>query len=235
MGIRYAGDSYNRAAGTRAAFAALSADLEREGLPAIFVNDGDREVQDEIDVFLARYRPQATGVGPFNDVRTWNGVRYVRYSPLGTVAVPGTGNHGKRRANDLGFPYGSDTAPHRRAQVLAKRHNITCEGMGFREWWHWTFWGPLGAIGAPAGGATASATPAVPKPEFEEDAMKDFLLLKVLVPGGFRRYIIDPRSEGKREISQIKYDLYKNGGMATVPGDQPPNYAEEFPNKIPLS
>lgn len=171
MSIRYAGDSYNLATGTRDAFAALSADLEREGLPAMVVNDGDRERQDEIDVFLSRFREQRTGGGPYGDVRMWEGRRYVRFSPLGTVAPPGTGNHGKRRANDLGYPYNSDTAAHRRAQVLAKRHNITCEGMSFREWWHWTFWGALGAIGTPAG--SGSSKPASHAPEFssEEDDM----------------------------------------------------------------
>lgn len=168
MGIRYAPGKYNRAAGTRNAFAALSADLEREGYPAMYVNDGDRETQDQIAVFLARYRPQASGGGPYNDVRFWRGVRYVRFSSLGTVAAPETSNHEKRRANDLAYPYSADTPAHRRAQVLAKRHNITCEGMGFREWWHWTHWGSLGAIDAPAGsGASAPAT--TPNPSEEDD------------------------------------------------------------------
>lgn len=172
MSIRYAAGKYHAAAGTRGAFAGLSADLEQEGHPAIVVNDGDRELQDEIDMFLSRFRPQASGAGAFNDVRYWNGVRYVRFSPLGTVAPPGTGNHGKRRAGDLGYPYNSDTAAHRRAQVLAKRHNITCEGMGFREWWHWTFWGPLGTITVPAASGSSS-TITYPAPEFssEEDDM----------------------------------------------------------------
>ncbi|WP_454112840.1 hypothetical protein [Microbacterium maritypicum] len=169
MPIRYAPGKYNRAAGTRNAFGALSADLEREGLPALYVNDGDREPQEEINVFLARYRSQASGGGAYNDVRWWHGERYVRVSSLGTVAVPGSGNHGKRRANDVAYPYSANTAAHRRAQVLAKRHNITCEGMGFREWWHWTYWGPLGAIDA-SGGAAASTPSTTPNPS-EEDVM----------------------------------------------------------------
>ncbi|EQM83431.1 hypothetical protein [Microbacterium maritypicum] len=185
MPIRYAGDAYNRAVGTRSAFAGLSADLEREGLPAMVVNDGDREEQDEIDVFLARFRPQASGVGSFNDVRWWRGVRYVRFSPLGTVAPPGTGNHGKRRANDLGYPYNSDTPAHRRAQVLAKRHNITCEGMGFREWWHWTFWGPLGAIASAAGGGNTTRPEDIMNAEQEKklDAVLQALGAGGLQPG----------------------------------------------------
>lgn len=207
MGISYAPGKYNHAAGTRNAFAALSADLEAEGHPAMRVNDGDRELQDEIEMFLSRFRPQASGVGSFNDVRWWQGVRYVRFSPLGTVAPPGTGNHGKRRANDLGYPYNSDTPAHRRAQVLAKRHNITCEGMGFREWWHWTFWGPLGAIGntgAAAGDTTT--TPAPPTPALiEEEAMYFY----VQIQGKLTTWILWVPGRGKYQTTQSETQAKK--------------------------
>jgi hypothetical protein len=194
MPIRYSPGKYNRAAGTRNAFAALSADLEREGYPAMFVNDGDREPQDEIDVFLSRYRPQPTGGGAFNDVRWWQGTRYVRFSPAGTVAVPGTGNHGRRRSNDLAWPYNdASTRAHQRAQVLAKKHNITCEGLAFKEPWHWTFWGALGDVVSTAGTITDRTS--------EEDDMYD---------------------EGKhREVLTASRDilLYKMGTGVVAVGD----------------
>lgn len=148
--LRFGEAGYLQASGTRDAFGALSDDLVADGLPAILVNYGDREYADEVRVFLDRYRLQATGNGRFGDVRVWEGRRYVRVSAAGTVAVPGSSNHGKRRSGDLAYPYNSDTAAHRRAKVLAKRHNITCEGEGFAEKWHWTFWGALGVIGNPA-------------------------------------------------------------------------------------
>lgn len=180
MSIRYLEGRYNRASGTRLAFAALSDDLVAEGYPPLVVNSGDREPQDQIDIFLSKFREQATGNGPYNDVRWWQGRRYVRVVGGGTVGVPATSNHEKRRANDLQYPYSANTAAHRRAQQLAPRFNITCEGMGFSEWWHWTYWGPLGTIngsGSTAGGGSVS------KPGEEDDMFSEEdreLLAKVL-------------------------------------------------------
>ena len=155
------------AAGTRDAFGALSDDLVKAGLPPITVNFGDRDMTEEITLFTTRYRQQATGSGKFGDVRTWDGsaygfpggTRWVRVSADGTVATPGSSNHGKKRSGDLAAPYNADTPAHRAAEKLAEAHSITCEGMGFREWWHWTYWGPLGVIGSPA---AESATPFTP-------------------------------------------------------------------------
>jgi hypothetical protein len=162
------------AQGTRDAFGALSDDLVAAGYPPMTVNFGDRSMTEEVTLFTTRYRQQATGSGAFGDVRTWDGsaygfpggTRWVRVSADGTVAIPGSSNHGRKRSGDLGAPYNADTPAHRAAEQLAKAHNITCEGMGFREWWHWTFWGPLGVIGAPA------ATTAEPFTVPEEDDMK---------------------------------------------------------------
>lgn len=160
--IGFTNEAYNRASGTRNAFGALSDDLVREGYPRMVSRSGDRELEDQIRLFTTRYRQQAAGSGAFGDVRTWDGrnygypggTRWVRVSSEGTVAAPTdppTSNHGRRRSNDLLYPYNSNTAAHRRAKELAKRHNITCEGENFGEKWHWTYWGPLGTIAAPAG------------------------------------------------------------------------------------
>lgn len=178
--LRFTDGAYNLAAGTRDAFGQLSDALVAGGHPAMVVIDGDREPDDEERVFLERFRPQSSGNGPHGDVRWWNGVRYVRFSPAGTVAVPGSGNHGKRRANDLAWPYNSNTAAHRRAQQLGKNFDITCEGMSFSEWWHWTFWGALGAIGAPAGGGSTDFA----VPSIQEDDMA------TLITGGGQNLVV---------------------------------------------
>jgi hypothetical protein len=165
MSLVYTGTEYNEAAGTRNAFGALSDDLVAEGLPPIRVTSGDRSPAVQVGIFVARFRQQATGRGPFGDVRTWNGAawgypggtRWVRFSAAGTVAVPGTGTHEKKRSNDLGWPYNSATPQHARARVLARRHGIVCDGINFGEWWHWTFQGALGAVGTPA--SASAATP----------------------------------------------------------------------------
>ena len=195
MSIRYTAGSHNDAAGTRAAFAALSDDLEAEGLPPLTVVSGDRAPEEQVALFVARFWQQAVGVGRFADVRFWDGsawgygggTRWVRWSSEGTVAVPGTGNHEKHRSNDLGWPYNSDTWQHARAREIAKRHNITCDGIGFGESWHWTFWGALGALGAPA--STGNATTVQEDDMYDENA---------------KREAADRHAEQLREISYLR-------------------------------
>lgn len=184
--LRFGPQGYLHASGTRDAFGRLSDDLVAEGHPPMTVNYGDREYAEEVAIFLERYRLQATGSGPYGDVRFWQGRRYVRVSSAGTVAVPGTSNHGKRRSGDLAYPYNSDTAAHRRAKVLAQRHNITCEGENFGEKWHWTFWGALGTIGAPASGDSATFTPTT----IQEDDMA------TLITGGGQSLVVPPHLIG---------------------------------------
>lgn len=62
--------------------------------------DGYRSYDSQVRAFLGRYAPQATGVGPFSDVRWWQGRRYVRVSGA-SAAVPGTSNHGWAVAVDF--------------------------------------------------------------------------------------------------------------------------------------
>ncbi|KRD51975.1 hypothetical protein [Microbacterium sp. Root280D1] len=166
MTLQFSDGAYNLAAGTRDAFGSLSDDLVREGHPPMTSRDGDREPEDQLRIWYQRMT-LTPGNRRVYGTKRWQGRTWYQIHP-DSVGIPDTSNHEKRRSNDLRAPYNSNTAAHRRAQVLAKRHNITCEGMGFREWWHWTFWGPLGTIGAPAPAGGAST------PEIEsllEDAM----------------------------------------------------------------
>jgi hypothetical protein len=180
MSIRFATGAYNNAAGTRAAFDELSSALEAEGHPAMVVLDGDREKPDQLRIWYERMT-LTPGNRKVYGTAMWNGRKWYRIHP-DAVGVPDTSNHEKRRANDLAWPYNSNTAAHRRAQHLAPNHGITCEGMGFREWWHWTFWGALGTIGAPAPAGGASS--AVPEPVWKDDDMA------TLVTGGGQNLII---------------------------------------------
>lgn len=68
------------------------------------VTDAGRDPQAQINLFLARYKPQATGSGPYGDVRHWRGTRYVRVSAAGPVGVPGTSRHESGLALDLPEP-----------------------------------------------------------------------------------------------------------------------------------
>ncbi len=116
----------------------------------ILVTSGIRTHQEQINEFTRVFRPQATGNGPYNDVRWWNGTRYVRHVGGGTVAVPGTSNHeiqpmggGKYRGavdlRDTGNDPGIATGNNPRANWFrANQHKwgLTPEGYSFGEPWH---------------------------------------------------------------------------------------------------
>lgn len=164
MTLGFSDGAYNLASGTRNAFGALSDDLVREGYPPMVSRSGDREPADQLRIWYERMT-LSPGSRKVYGRKWWQGRLWYQIHP-DSVGVPDTSNHEKRRSNDLRAPYNADTAAARRAKVLAKLRNITREGEGFRELWHWTFWGPLGTIGAPApaGGANTAPVP-------EEDDM----------------------------------------------------------------
>jgi hypothetical protein len=209
----YSNGAYNNAAGTRDAFGRFSDQLVSEGFPEPRSISGDREHADQVKIFTDRYDQRASGSGLFNDVRYWDGDadgypgidRWVRVSPAGTVAPPGTGNHEARRSNDLAYPYNNlSTLAHKRAQQIAPNYRITCEGTNFREPWHWTHWGPLGAIGAPAvDNATPFPTPTIPQ---EDDNMLAIKLnvkgthFLALGPGILRHWIASDRYEWAKNV-----------------------------------
>lgn len=192
--LRFLNGSYNHASGTRDAFGMLSDALVREGLPEMRVTSGDREASDQIAIFVDRYDQRASGSGPYGDVRWWDGsrdgypggTRWVRVKAGGTVAVPRTSNHEARRSNDLAMPYNSDTREHARARQLAPQFGIECDGIGFGEWWHWTFRGHLGTIGQLSGGAS---TPFNPVTFLEGFTMGNPIINVVPKPGA-------PRTDG---------------------------------------
>jgi D-alanyl-D-alanine carboxypeptidase len=96
-----------------------------------------RSVQDEI--FLDRYRPQATGSGPFGDVRHYNGRRYVRVKGY-AAAIPGTSNHGWGRAVDITDMGGFNTSRYRALSAVAGYYGWSnAAGRRIGEWWHWEY------------------------------------------------------------------------------------------------
>lgn len=159
MTLGFSDGAYNLASGTRDAFGALSDDLVREGHPPMVSRSGDREPADQLRIWYERMT-LTPGNRRVYGRKWWQGRLWYQIHP-DAVGIPDTSNHEKRRSNDLRAPYNADTTAARRAKELAKRHNITREGEKFRELWHWTFWGPLGTIGAPApaGGANTAPVP----------------------------------------------------------------------------
>lgn len=96
-----------------------------------------RAVQEQI--FHDRYRPMATGGGPFNDVRVYNGRRYVRVTGY-AAAVPGTSNHGWGRAVDIAGVGDFHSARYRYLVDLAGHFGWSnAAGRSIGEFWHWEY------------------------------------------------------------------------------------------------
>ena len=112
--------------------------MARTGV-VLTVRGWNRTYAEQERFFFERYSRQATGDGPFDDVRWYKGVRYVRTSGA-PAAIPGNSNHGWGLAidvNDFGG-YGT-TGNDRRAASIAilKRHGWTdAEGQSIAEPWH---------------------------------------------------------------------------------------------------
>lgn len=75
--------------------------MRAAGMPAGGINSAYRSLASQRALFLARYRVQLIGRGPYNDVRWYKGKRYVRVSSKGMVAVPGTSKHNAGTALDI--------------------------------------------------------------------------------------------------------------------------------------
>jgi len=89
-----------------------AASLERAikaGMPVPVIDSALRTRAQQRALFLDRYAPAHSGAGRFNDVRVYNGVRYVRISSAGMVAVPGTSVHETGRALDISAAHGART------------------------------------------------------------------------------------------------------------------------------
>lgn len=113
----------------------------------LLVMSAIRTYQEQVDIFLSRYvtASQINGRKVY-DTRVWNGTRYYRISPLGTVAVPGTSNHEIQGSNaavdfgDSGRDAGVAVAGTERANWLkanAPDYDFIPEGYNFREPWHY--------------------------------------------------------------------------------------------------
>lgn len=132
-----------------AAYGKLEAAFKRVFGLDLIISSGYRSHDDQIKLFLERYRPQATGTGPYGDVRTYNGVRYVRISGAGTVAVPGTSRHENYRAIDIrdsGTNAGVTVSGSARANWIKANvddYGFNAAGYGFGEPWHIEFNGSL--------------------------------------------------------------------------------------------
>lgn len=135
------------------------------------ITSGARTIAESVTIFVNRYRQQASGDGPYDDVRFWDGTaygypggrRWVRHSGLGTAAVPGTSTHifnEKTGAGGIACDFGSGVNNAGSVEHRWMQTNAYLWGWVWPDWakntrpieyWHWER--RLGG-GSGAGGAT---------------------------------------------------------------------------------
>jgi len=112
--------------------------LARTGI-ALTVRGWNRTLAEQERFFFERYQKQATGDGPFGDVRWYKGARYVRVTGA-PAAIPGTSNHGWGLAvdvDDFGAYRTTGNTRSAKATPILERHGWTDdEGSSIGEPWH---------------------------------------------------------------------------------------------------
>lgn len=111
--------------------------MRSAGMPSGGINSAYRSVASQRALFLARYRVQLTGRGPYGDVRWYQGKRYVRHSSAGMVGVPGTSKHNAGIALDIA------TASAAQRWMLANAARYGWRRTISSEPWHWEHDGRL--------------------------------------------------------------------------------------------
>lgn len=126
---RDAAESWNRA----------RAEVKAKTGIVLTVRGWNRSLAEQERFFFERYSRQATGGGPFGDVRWYKGVRYVRTTGA-PAAIPGTSNHGWGLAvdvDDFGAYRTAGNARSREATPILEKHGWTDdEGSSIGEPWH---------------------------------------------------------------------------------------------------
>lgn len=102
-------------------------------MPAGGINSAYRDTGLQRKLFLERYTPQKTGGGPFNDVRWYQGVRYVRTSAAGMVAIPGSSTHETGLALDMATGSAAHAWMLKHAAAHGWKRTIPAEP------WHWQY------------------------------------------------------------------------------------------------
>lgn len=142
------------------------------------VSSGIRTHEEQRAIFLARYTRTPDGRRVY-DTRWWNGAKWYRVSPAGTVAVPGTSNHeiqGSKAAvdvRDTGRDAGVTTRGTVRANWLranAPKYGLVASGYYFGEPWHFDVLNIFTPIAVPA---TVTPEPAPVVEEPAEDLLED--------------------------------------------------------------
>lgn len=167
MGTIVRVDNLPVAVGTANAFYKLKAAFEKalSGI-TLHVYSGYRSAAEQEAIFRQRY-VTAGGINGRRvyDVRRWNGVLWYRISGAGTVAVPGTSNHGDGRALDIRDSGASPGVTRynnpRSAWIVANAARFGFDADGYRNFnepWHIRFTGNQWAGSAPSTGGSGGTS-----------------------------------------------------------------------------
>jgi len=167
-------------------------------------------------IFLERYEPRRAGAGPFGDVRTWRGVRYVRVRGA-AAAVPGTSRHGLGLAVDCTGLGGFTGTKYRQLMAVQQDHGWSnTVGRTINEAWHQEYTRindrHLGSgVGGGSAVAPAPTTPPLPA-HLQEAIMAGPIRMKIgksitLVDVSVGTDIGVPNSEYDQALQRIKIPL----------------------------
>ena len=180
--------------------------LARTGI-LLAVRGWNRTLAEQEKFFLERYQLQATGDGPYDDVRWWNGRRYVRYGTA-AAAIPGTSNHGWGLAVDVidygnvrqfDYPRRALTFP-----ILARHGWTDTEGRGnIQEPWHLVY-DPT---------RDTHPTPAKPVQTLPGD---DDVILYLKGDKAPSVYAFDPATGDRRPVDLPEWNAITKAGLPTT-------------------
>lgn len=199
----------------------LDADLFRAFGVHVLVSSAIRTYEEQKRIFLARYVRAADVNGRrVYDTRVWNGVRWYRISPAGTVAIPGYSNHeiqGTKAAVDI-RDSGRDAGITSRNSVRGRWIRDWCRRTGlliasgdsFGEGWHFDVPGIFRTPPAlPSATPTNTAKPAPPDimeairmaqiryvHRAEPGYSTEWMIVGLEIPGGYEVTTDQTRAEG---------------------------------------
>lgn len=208
---------------------------------------GIRTYQEQVDLFLSRYRVQAFGWGPYKDARWWKGKRYVRHSGLGTVAQPGTSNHeiqqnyyGAVDLADSGGP-GIGTAGSERSNWLkenAARYGLEPEGFKFKEAWHYRVPNIFQAVPSGGGNVAPSKPSSPPTQAPVQTIQEDDMLVQLIGKTNARSaglYCLTTDSTGKKVAVRLGDGSSATGVQKLVSEVEIKNLASMYHGIAPYS
>ena len=192
-----------------AAAAASYQRARRDGLPA-GITSALREHAEQRRLFLERYRPQATGSGPYGDVRRYQGRRYVRTSSAGSVAIPGSQWSRHERGLSLDLPEPA------RAWMRAHGHRYGwIKDIVPGEPWHFEYQAVRDTRPAPAVATKPALAPTTaPQAHTQEDTTMHIIRKGVSSATYTYRLITGGRAV---EISQAAASALKGDGVPVTP------------------